>query len=50
VVALEPHGKGLLAITLRYPYEVRNADDYCPFVRRLAARGRRKLLPQRGIL
>ena len=28
VVALEPHGKGLLATTLRYPYEIRNAEDY----------------------
>src|SRR5260370_2358153 len=28
VVALEPHGKGLLATTLRYPSEVRNAEDY----------------------
>jgi DNA end-binding protein Ku len=28
VVALEPHGKGLLATTLRYPYEVRSAEDY----------------------
>jgi DNA end-binding protein Ku len=28
VIALEPHGKGLLATTLRYPYEVRNTEDY----------------------
>ena len=28
VVALEPQGKGLLATTLRYPYEIRNAEDY----------------------
>jgi DNA end-binding protein Ku len=28
VMALEPHGKGLIGTTLRYPYEVRNADDY----------------------
>ena len=28
VVALEPHGKGLLATTLRYPYEVRKTEDY----------------------
>jgi DNA end-binding protein Ku len=28
VVAIEPHGKGLLGITLRYPYEVRNEADY----------------------
>src|SRR5216684_2899216 len=28
VIALEPYDKGLLATTLRYPYEVRNAEDY----------------------
>jgi DNA end-binding protein Ku len=28
VIALEPYGKGLLGTTLRYPYEVRNADEY----------------------
>jgi DNA end-binding protein Ku len=28
VIALEPHGKGLIGTTLRYPYEVRNADEY----------------------
>src|SRR6266436_3915342 len=28
VIALEPYDKGLLGITLRYPYEVRNASDY----------------------
>jgi DNA end-binding protein Ku len=28
VIALEPYGKGLLGTTLRYPYEVRKADDY----------------------
>jgi DNA end-binding protein Ku len=28
VVALEPHEKGLLGTTLRYPYEVRRAEDY----------------------
>src|SRR6266436_4643419 len=28
VIALEPHGKGLLGTTLRYPYEVRNAEEY----------------------
>jgi DNA end-binding protein Ku len=28
VVALEPRGNGLMAVTLRYPYEVRSADDY----------------------
>jgi DNA end-binding protein Ku len=26
VIALEPHGKGILATTLRYPYEIRNAE------------------------
>jgi DNA end-binding protein Ku len=28
VIALEPHGKGLLATTLYYPYEVRQAEDH----------------------
>jgi DNA end-binding protein Ku len=28
VMAIEPFGKGLLATTLRYPYELRDADDY----------------------
>src|SRR6516164_7291398 len=28
VIALEPHGKGLARITLRYPYEVRKEDEY----------------------
>src|SRR6266436_8667680 len=28
VIALEPHGKGLLGTTLRYPSEVRNAEEY----------------------
>jgi DNA end-binding protein Ku len=28
VIALEPYDKGLLATTLRYPYEVRQAEDY----------------------
>ena len=28
VIALEPHGKGILATTLHYPYEVRKADEY----------------------
>src|SRR5260370_30754860 len=28
IIAIEPPGKGLLRITLRYPYEVRNADEY----------------------
>jgi DNA end-binding protein Ku len=28
VIALEPRGKGLLGVTLRYPYEVRNEDEY----------------------
>src|SRR5262245_18616443 len=27
VIALEPRGKGLLGITLRYPYEVRKEDE-----------------------
>jgi DNA end-binding protein Ku len=28
IIAIEPLGKGLLGITLRYPYEVRDEDDY----------------------
>jgi DNA end-binding protein Ku len=28
VIAIEPHGKGLLGITLRYPYEIRKEADY----------------------
>src|SRR5262247_1484026 len=28
VIALEPLGKGLLGVTLRYPYEVRKEDEY----------------------
>lgn len=28
VIALEPLGKGLLGTTLRYPYELRNEDEY----------------------
>src|SRR5712691_4982300 len=28
VIALEPHGKGLLGTTLRYPYEVRQSEEY----------------------
>jgi DNA end-binding protein Ku len=28
VISLEPRGKGLLGVTLRYPYEVRNEKDY----------------------
>jgi len=28
VIALEPRGKGLLGITLRYPYEVRKEEEY----------------------
>jgi DNA end-binding protein Ku len=28
VMAIEPYGKGLLATTLRYPYELRDADEY----------------------
>jgi DNA end-binding protein Ku len=28
VIALEARGKGLLGITLRYPYEVRKEDEY----------------------
>jgi DNA end-binding protein Ku len=28
VIAIEPFDKGLLGITLRYPYEIRNASDY----------------------
>jgi DNA end-binding protein Ku len=28
IIALEPRGKGLLGVTLRYPYEVRKEEDY----------------------
>jgi DNA end-binding protein Ku len=28
VIALEPRGKGLLGMTLRYPYEVRKEEEY----------------------
>src|ERR1700730_17820529 len=28
VIAIEPRGKGLLGITLRYPYEIRKESDY----------------------
>jgi DNA end-binding protein Ku len=28
IIAVEPLGKGLLATTLRYPYELRDEDDY----------------------
>ncbi|MBV9567977.1 MAG: Ku protein [Hyphomicrobiales bacterium] len=28
VMTIEPYGKGLLATTLRYPYELRDAEDY----------------------
>ena len=28
IIALEPRGKGLLGMTLRYPYEVRKEDEY----------------------
>jgi Ku protein len=28
VIALEPRGKGMVGITIRYPYEVRNEKDY----------------------
>src|SRR5438874_7224123 len=28
IIALEARGKGLLGVTLRYPYEVRKEDDY----------------------
>src|SRR5262245_10289061 len=28
VIAIEPRGKGLLGVTLRYPYEIYNEADY----------------------
>jgi DNA end-binding protein Ku len=28
IIAIEPHGKGLIGTTLHYTYEVRKADDY----------------------
>jgi Ku protein len=33
VIAIEPLGKGLLGITLRYPYEVRDENDYFDDIR-----------------
>src|SRR6266853_6682571 len=33
IIAIEPWGKGLLGITLRYPYEVRDEDDYFDDIR-----------------
>ena len=33
IIAIEPLGKGLLGITLRYPYEVRNEDEYFDDIR-----------------
>jgi DNA end-binding protein Ku len=33
VMTIEPFGKGLLATTLRYPYELRDADDYFDDIR-----------------
>ena len=29
VMLLEPRGKGLVGVTLRFPYEVRKEEDYC---------------------
>jgi non-homologous end joining protein Ku len=28
VIAIEPRGKGMLGVTLRYPYEIRKEADY----------------------
>jgi len=28
IIALEPRGKGIMGVTLRYPYEVRKEDEY----------------------
>ena len=33
VMTIEPFGKGLLATTLRYPYELRDAEDYFEDIR-----------------
>jgi DNA end-binding protein Ku len=33
VIAIEPLGKGLLGTTLRYPYELRDADEYFDDIR-----------------
>jgi DNA end-binding protein Ku len=33
VMTIEPFGKGLLATTLRYPYELRDAEDYFDDIR-----------------
>jgi DNA end-binding protein Ku len=32
IIALEARGKGLLGVTLRYPYEVRNEHEYFDYV------------------
>ena len=33
IMAIEPLGKGLLGTTLRYPYEVRDEDEYFDDIR-----------------
>src|SRR6266705_6056678 len=33
IIAIEPLGKGLLGTTLRYPYELRDEDDYFDDIR-----------------
>src|SRR5712675_2174113 len=32
IIALEPRGKGLIGVTLRYPYEVRKEADYFDYI------------------
>jgi DNA end-binding protein Ku len=39
VIALEPFGKGLLGTTLRYPYEVRKAEEYFEDIRDIKVPG-----------
>ena len=50
VIALEPYDKGLLGTTLRYPYEVRKAEDYFCDLPDLTghAHARRADSPQQG--
>ena len=47
IIALEARGKGLLGMTLRYPYEVRKEDEYFDGIKcwtwRPTSSGRRRL-------
>jgi len=39
VIALEPFGKGILGTTLRYPYEVRKAEEYFDDIKDIKLQG-----------